>query len=115
MKRTWMFALTVGIVLGFVTATFSAGPSEAELTKEAKITKTEAERIALAKVSHGTVKSAEIEKEKDHLMWSFEWRRDVQLVSYRAEIPAAVCERKPTKTRVAHLRSGLQAPYKHAG
>ena len=67
-----MFALTVGMVLGFVAATFASGPSEAELTKQAKITKTEAEKIALAKVSHGTVKSADIEKEKGHLVWSFD-------------------------------------------
>jgi len=72
MKRTRMFALTVGMVLGFVAATFASGPSEAELTKQAKITKTEAEKIALAKVSHGIVKSAEIEKEKGHLVWSFD-------------------------------------------
>ena len=75
MKRTRMFGLTVGMVLGFVAATFAAAPSEAELTKQAKITKTEAEQIALAKVSHGIVKSAEIEKEKGHLVWSLDIAR----------------------------------------
>ena len=40
--------------------------------KQAKITKAEAEQIALAKVSHGIVKSAGIEKEKGHLVWSFD-------------------------------------------
>jgi len=40
--------------------------------KQAKITKAEAEQIALAKVSRGIVKSAEIEKEKGHLVWSFD-------------------------------------------
>ena len=43
--------------------------------KHAKITKAEAEQVALAKVSHGTVKSAEIEKEKGHLVWSFDIAR----------------------------------------
>jgi peptidase YpeB-like protein len=72
MKRIRMFSLTFGIVLGFAAATFAAQPSEAELVKQAKITKAEAEQIALAKVSHGIVKSAEIEKEKGHLVWSFD-------------------------------------------
>jgi len=72
MKRIRMFSLTFGIVLGFAAATFAAQPSEAELMKQAKITKAEAEQIALAKVSHGIVKSAEIEKEKGHLVWSFD-------------------------------------------
>jgi hypothetical protein len=75
MKRTRMFSLTLGIVFGFAAAIFAAQPSEAELMKEAKITKAEAEQIALAKVSHGIVKSAEIEKEKGHLVWSFDIAR----------------------------------------
>jgi uncharacterized membrane protein YkoI len=72
MKRTRTFSLTIGIVLGFAAANFAAQPSEAELIKQAKITKAEAEQIALTKVSRGTVKSAEIEKEKGHLVWSFD-------------------------------------------
>jgi hypothetical protein len=74
MKRIRMFGLTFGMVLGFAAASF-AQPSEAELMKQAKITKAEAEQIALAKVSHGIVKSAEIEKEKGHLVWSFDIAR----------------------------------------
>lgn len=70
-----MFSLTLGIVLGFVAAAFAAQPTEAELMKEAKITKAEAEQIALANVAHGIVKSAEIEKEKGHLVWSFDIAR----------------------------------------
>jgi hypothetical protein len=72
MQRIRMLSLTFGIVLGFAAATFAGQPSEAELMKQAKITKAEAEQIALAKVSHGIVKSAEIEKEKGHLVWSFD-------------------------------------------
>jgi hypothetical protein len=75
MKRTRMFSLTLGIVFGFAAAIFAAQPSEAELMKQAKITKAEAEQIALANVSHGIVKSAEIEKEKGHLVWSFDIAR----------------------------------------
>jgi hypothetical protein len=75
MKRIRIFGLTFGMVLGFAAASFATQPSEAELMKQAKITKTEAEQIALAKVSHGIVKSAEIEKEKGHLVWSFDIAR----------------------------------------
>lgn len=56
-----------------VTSLSAASPaSEATLTKQAKITKAEAEHIALAKTPHGRVKSAEIENEKGHLVWSFD-------------------------------------------
>src|SRR5947209_225424 len=73
MKRMGMFSLTFGIVIGFaLAAAFAVEPSEAELMKQAKITKAEAERVALAKVSQGVVKSAEIENEKGHLVWSFD-------------------------------------------
>jgi hypothetical protein len=76
MKRIQVFGLTIGMVLGFAAAaSFAADPSEAELMKQAKITKAEAEQIALAKVSHGTVKSAELENEKGHLLWSFDIAR----------------------------------------
>ncbi len=62
-----LFAMASAIALA------AASPaSEATLTKQAKITKAEAEHIALAKVSHGRVKSAEIENEKGHLVWSFD-------------------------------------------
>ena len=68
-----MFSLTLGTVLGLTAAaTFASQPSEAALMKQAKITKAQAQQIALAKVSHGTVKSAEIENEKGHLVWSFD-------------------------------------------
>lgn len=65
-----------GFVLSSLMFAFTAlvfgEPSQAELTKQAKITKTEAEHIALARVPHGSIKSAEIENEKGHLVWSFD-------------------------------------------
>ena len=39
MKRISMLSLTFGIVLGFAAASFATQPSEAELMKQAKITK----------------------------------------------------------------------------
>jgi hypothetical protein len=75
MKRIRMSDIVLGLVFGFAVATFAAEPSQPELVKQAKITKAQAEQIALAKVSHGIVKSAEIEKEKGHLVWSFDIAR----------------------------------------
>ena len=39
--------------------------------KQAKISKSEAERTALGKV-HGTIKAAELEREHGKLIWSFD-------------------------------------------
>ena len=64
---TVSFALVVGIV--------SAAPaqtSEAQLIKEAKVPKSQAEKIALTKIRSGIVKSAELEKEHGLLIWSFD-------------------------------------------
>ena len=72
MKKSEVFGLTLGIVLGCAVAASAGQSSEAALMKRAKITKAEAEHIALAKVPHGSIKSAEIENEKGHLVWSFD-------------------------------------------
>jgi len=44
----------------------------AQLEAQAKITKAEAQKIALAKVPGGTIKEGEIEKEKGKVIWSFD-------------------------------------------
>jgi uncharacterized membrane protein YkoI len=49
-----------------------AGQSEAELLKQARVTKHQAKRIALASVKDGTIKSTELEKENGVLIWSFD-------------------------------------------
>src|SRR5260370_38246530 len=49
-----------------------AQQSEAELLKQAHVTKHQAKRIALARVKGGTIKSAELEKENGVLIWSFD-------------------------------------------
>jgi hypothetical protein len=45
---------------------------QAKLMAEAKVTKADAEKIALAKVPSGTMKEGELEKEKGRLIWSFD-------------------------------------------
>lgn len=45
---------------------------QAKLMAEAKVSKEAAQASALAKVPNGTVKEAELEKEKGKLIWSFD-------------------------------------------
>ena len=66
-----MVALTVAGVLS-VAASLRAEPSQAELMKQAKITKTRAEMIALAQVPNGKIRSEEMENEHHALVWSFD-------------------------------------------
>ena len=47
-------------------------PSQAELVKEARISKAQAEKTALGKVPHGEIKSEELEREHGKLIWSFD-------------------------------------------
>ncbi|PZR75001.1 MAG: hypothetical protein DLM73_06395 [Chthoniobacterales bacterium] len=72
MKTTKSFFFGFIAVLGLMLSVNAAEPSQADLAKQAKITKAQAEQIALAKVPHGKVKSVEIENEKGHLVWSFD-------------------------------------------
>ena len=54
------------------TAARAGEKSQKELLAQAKITKAEAKKIALAKVPNGKVKEAELEEEKGKLIWSFD-------------------------------------------
>jgi uncharacterized membrane protein YkoI len=45
---------------------------QAKLMAQAKVSRADAEKIALAKVSNGTIKEGELEKEKNKLVWSFD-------------------------------------------
>jgi Peptidase propeptide and YPEB domain len=73
MKMTKRGILTVSfaLVVGILSAT-PAQTSEAQLIKEAKVTKSQAAKIALTKIRGGIVKSAELEKEHGLLIWSFD-------------------------------------------
>jgi hypothetical protein len=73
MKMTISRILTVGFALALrVLSAAQAQPSEAQLMKEANVTKSQAEKIALARVPGGIIKSAELEKEHGILIWSFD-------------------------------------------
>src|SRR6266481_4250938 len=46
--------------------------NEAKLQSQAKVSRADAEKAALAKVPGGTIKEGELEKEKGKLIWSFD-------------------------------------------
>ena len=61
-------ALAAGLLAGCA----SEKAEQAELQAQAKVTQEQAQQTALAKVPGGTVKEAELEKEKGKLIWSFD-------------------------------------------
>ena len=61
-------ALMMGLMAGCMTEKHE----KAKLEAEAKVSKADAERIALDKVPGGTIKEGELEKEKGKLIWSFD-------------------------------------------
>ena len=64
--------LTVGLLTAGFAGCATEKQKQARLEAKARISKAEAERIALAKVPNGTIKESEIEKEKGRLIWSFD-------------------------------------------
>jgi len=60
------------LLAGVVVSCKTDAQKEAKLQAEAKVSRTEAEKIALVKVPGGTIKEGEIEKEKGKLIWSFD-------------------------------------------
>ena len=69
---SWMS--TLALLMGLTACMTERGEQEkeAKLESQAKISKTEAEKIALGKVPGGTIKEGELEKEKGKLIWSFD-------------------------------------------
>ena len=76
MCRKRNMKITVGSAAAVLGMAFlcrvDATPSEEQLAKEARITRSEAERIALSKVPDGRVSSGELEQEHGTLIWSFD-------------------------------------------
>ena|SRR6185437_1422608 len=72
---------TVTAIAGLFTACNSA-------KSQAKISETEARAIAMQQVPNGTIKESELEKEKGHLIWSFDMAipgsRDIKEVNVDA-------------------------------
>ena len=64
--------VALGLVAGGLSGCMTEKHNDAKLEAEAKISKADAEKIALAKVPGGTIKEGELEKEKGKLIWSFD-------------------------------------------
>jgi hypothetical protein len=69
--------IVILLVVTGILATCSQGciteeKKEAKLQAEAKVSRADAEKSALAKVPGGTIKEGELEKEKGKLIWSFD-------------------------------------------
>jgi len=75
-KRIICAALAAGLLSGCVCEKGEKHQNQeakqAKLAAEAKVSKDDAEKTALAKVPNGTIKEAEIEKEHGKLIWSFD-------------------------------------------
>jgi hypothetical protein len=64
--------ITLALVASWAPLNLWAQQSEAELLKQARVTKHQAKRIALARVKHGTIKCVELEKKNRMLTWSID-------------------------------------------
>ena len=64
--------LAAAIVVVGAVGCATENQEQAELQAQAKISKEQAQQTALAKAPGGTVKEAELEKEKGKLIWSFD-------------------------------------------
>ena len=71
-KHTICSILTVGALSAGLIGCASEKEQEANLAAHAKVSRPEAERIALAKVPGGTIKEGGIEKEHGKVIWSFD-------------------------------------------
>ena len=69
------FALAAILVMTLISGCMSDRheyQKQEQLQAMAKVSRADAEKTALAKVPGGTIKEGELEKEKGHLIWSFD-------------------------------------------
>jgi len=78
MKNIICSIVAVGLLTGLTACRTEREEKEehegkhAKLEAQAKVSKADAEKIALAKAPGGTIKEGELEKEKGKLIWSFD-------------------------------------------
>jgi Peptidase propeptide and YPEB domain len=72
MKPIKVAIIALALVASWAPFNLWAQQSEAELLKQARVTKHQAKRIALAKVKDGTIKCVELDKENAMLIWSID-------------------------------------------
>lgn len=74
-KTLLCIGLAAGWLVGCASEKEGADKSmdkQSQLMAEAKISKADAEQIAMTKVPNGKIKEAELERENGHLQWSFD-------------------------------------------
>jgi uncharacterized membrane protein YkoI len=71
MNSVGAVAAAILLAVGLLSCATDA-QKEGKLQAEAKVSRAEAEKIALTKVPGGTIKEGELEKEKGRLIWSFD-------------------------------------------
>jgi len=74
-KQTLNIKFKIFCLLAAALVAGCASDSPSKLKAEAKVTEADARATALAKVPDGTIKEAELEKEKGKLIWSFDVAR----------------------------------------
>lgn len=79
MKKSILHSLIAILAAGLLTGCVSEKSEkqhqeakQAKLLAEAKVSKDDAQKTALAKVPNGTIKEGELEKEKGKLIWTFD-------------------------------------------
>lgn len=97
--------LALGLIALGLTACVSESQEHARLTAQAKVSRVDAERIALTQAPNGTEKEAELEKEKGKLIWSFDLAtpgtKDITEVAVDAITGAIMSVEKETPKRQA--------------
>jgi hypothetical protein len=74
---------------------------EAKLQAEAKVTRADAEKIALSKAPGGAIKEGELEKEKGKLIWSFDIAVPGSTVTKEVQVDAVTGEVVSVETETA--------------
>lgn len=94
------FALTASLLAGCMSEKHEHHNKNAKLEAEAKLTRAEAEKIALGKVPGGMIKEGELEKENGKLIWSFDvatpGTKDITEVNIDANTGAVIAVDKET-------------------
>jgi uncharacterized membrane protein YkoI len=70
MKPTARSIIALALAISWTPSDLRAQEGETELLKQARVTKHQAKKIALAKVKRGAIKCVELEKENGVLIWS---------------------------------------------
>jgi uncharacterized membrane protein YkoI len=96
-------ALAAGLLVGCISEKCENRDKQARQTKllaEAKVSRDDAGKTALANVPDGTIKESELEKEHDRLIWSFDVAtpdaKDITEVNVDAITGAVVSTEKET-------------------